>query len=283
MKMYIKIIISIISIIILTLLYSRFIATKGLNVKEYKVINDKITYEYHGLKIVHITDLHYGTTVFEKELENLVNETNNLKPDIVVFTGDLFDSEETYDKDILITYLSKIESKIGKYAISGNHDKLIEDFYEVIEKSGFVNLDNKYELIYYNSNEPIIISGISSNYEDSSNIADKTKEFDEYINNLNENNIKPIYSILLIHEPDFVDNINIDNYDLILSGHSHLGQVRLPIIGKLYTPYGSLKYYDEYYKIKNSDLYISGGIGTSWMKFRLFNKPSINLYRITNK
>ena len=283
MKMYIKIIISIISIIILTLLYSRFIATKGLNVKEYKVINDKITYEYHGLKIVHITDLHYGTTVFEKELENLVNETNNLKPDIVVFTGDLFDSEETYDKDILITYLSKIESKIGKYAISGNHDKLIEDFYEVIEKSGFVNLDNKYELIYYNSNEPIIISGISSNYEDSSNIADKTKEFDEYINNLNENDIKPIYSILLIHEPDFVDNINIDNYDLILSGHSHLGQVRLPIIGKLYTPYGSLKYYDEYYKIKNSDLYISGGIGTSWMKFRLFNKPSINLYRITNK
>lgn len=283
MKMYIKIIISIISIIILTLLYSRFIATKGLNVKEYKVINDKITYEYHGLKIVHITDLHYDTTVFEKELENLVNETNNLNPDIVVFTGDLFDSEETYDKDILITYLSKIESKIGKYAISGNHDKLIEDFYEVIEKSGFVNLDNKYELIYYNSNEPIIISGISSNYEDSSNIADKTKEFDEYINNLNENDIKPIYSILLIHEPDFVDNINIDNYDLILSGHSHLGQVRLPIIGKLYTPYGSLKYYDEYYKIKNSDLYISGGIGTSWMKFRLFNKPSINLYRITNK
>lgn len=283
MKMYIKIIISIISIIILTLLYSRFIATKGLNVKEYKVINDKITYEYHGLKIVHITDLHYGTTVFEKELENLVNETNNLKPDIVVFTGDLFDSEETYDKDILITYLSKIESKIGKYAISGNHDKLIEDFYEVIEKSGFVNLDNKYELIYYNSNEPIIISGISSNYEDSSNIADKTKEFDEYINNLNENDIKPIYSILLIHEPDFVDNINIDNYDLILSGHSHLGQVRLPIIGKLYTPYGSLKYYDEYYKINNSDLYISGGIGTSWMKFRLFNRPSINLYRITNK
>lgn len=283
MKMYIKIIISIISIIILTLLYSRFIATKGLNVKEYKVINDKITYEYHGLKIVHITDLHYGTTVFEKELENLVNETNNLKPDIVVFTGDLFDSEETYDKDILITYLSKIEPKIGKYAISGNHDKLIEDFYEVIEKSGFVNLDNKYEIIYYNSNEPIIISGISSNYEDSSNIADKTKEFDEYINNLNENDIKPIYSILLIHEPDFVDNINIDNYDLILSGHSHLGQVRLPIIGKLYTPYGSLKYYDEYYKIKNSDLYISGGIGTSWMKFRLFNKPSINLYRITNK
>lgn len=283
MKMYMKIIIFIITIIILTILYSRFISTKGLNTKEYKIINNKITDEYHGLKIVHITDIHYGMTTFEKELENLVNEVNNLKPDVVVFTGDLFDSEETYDKEILINYLSKIEAKIGKYAVSGNHDNPINDYYEVINSSGFINLDDNYELIYNNSNEPIIVSGISTNYLDSSNIDIKTEKFDNYINNLNDDDIKPIYSILLMHEPDFVDNIKLDNYDLVLSGHSHLGQVRLPIIGKLYTPYGSIKYYDEYYKINNTDLYISGGIGTSLMKFRFFDKPSINLYRITNK
>ena len=91
MKLYIKIIICIISIIILTILYSRFISTKGLVVKEYKIVNDKITYEYHGLKIMHISDIHYASTVYEKELENLVNEVNVLKPDIIVFTGDLFD------------------------------------------------------------------------------------------------------------------------------------------------------------------------------------------------
>ena len=222
-------------------------------------------------------------TTFEKELDNLVNEVNDLNADIVVFTGDLFDSEETYDKTILINYLSKIEAKIGKYAVSGNHDLPIEDYYEVIIESGFVNLDDTYELIYSDSNEPIIISGISTNYFDSSNIGIKTEKFDSYIINLKEDSVKPIYSILLMHEPDFVDNINLDNYDLVLSGHSHLGQVRLPFIGKLYTPYGSLKYYDKHYKINNTDLYISGGIGTSWMKFRFFNKPSINLYRITNK
>lgn len=282
MKLYIKIIICIISIIILTILYSRFISTKGLVVKEYKIVNDKITYEYHGLKIVHISDIHYASTVYEKELENLVNEVNVLKPDIIVFTGDLFDEEDSYDKDILITYLSKLEAKLGKYAVSGNHDKPIEDYYEVIEKSGFINLDDTYELIY-NSNEPIIISGISTNYEDSSNINDKTSKYNEYIENILEDDIKPIYSILLIHEPDFIDNIDISNYDLILSGHSHLGQVRLPLIGKIHTPYGSKKYYDEYYKINNTDLYISGGVGTSWLKFRLFSKPNINFYRITNK
>jgi len=282
MKLYIKIIICIISIIILTILYSRFISTKGLVVKEYKIVNDKITYEYHGLKIMHISDIHYASTVYEKELENLVNEVNVLKPDIIVFTGDLFDEEDSYDKDILITYLSKLEAKLGKYAVSGNHDKPIEDYYEVIEKSGFINLDDTYELIY-NSNEPIIISGISTNYEDSSNINDKTSKYNEYMENILEDDIKPIYSILLIHEPDFIDNIDISNYDLILSGHSHLGQVRLPLIGKIHTPYGSKKYYDEYYKINNTDLYISGGVGTSWLKFRLFSKPNINFYRITNK
>ena len=174
MKMYIKIIICIVSFIILTILYARFISTKGLNVNEFKIVNNKIINEYHGLKIVHITDLHYGTTIFEKELDNLVNEVNNINPDVVVFTGDLFDSEETYDKDILINYLSKIESKIGKYAVSGNHDIKLEDYYEVITSSGFINLDDTYELIYNNSNEPIIISGISTNYEDSSNIGIKT-------------------------------------------------------------------------------------------------------------
>ena len=283
MKMYIKIIICIMSIAILTILYSRFISTKGLVVKEYKIIDDKITYEYHGLKIVHISDIHYASTVFEKELDNLVNEVNSLKPDIIVFTGDLFDSEETYNKDILISYLSKLETKLGKYAVSGNHDKPIEEYYDVIEKSGFINLDDTYELIYNNSNEPIIISGISTNYEDSSNINSKTEEFDKYISDLKEDDIKPIYSILLIHEPDFIDNISLNNYDLVLSGHSHLGQVRLPLIGKIHTPYGSKKYYDEYYNIDDTDIYISGGIGTSWLKFRFFSKPNINFYRITNK
>ena len=280
MKMYIKIIICIMSIAILTILYSRFISTKGLVVKEYKIIDDKITYEYHGLKIVHISDIHYASTVYEKELDNLVNEVNSLKPDIIVFTGDLFDSEETYNKDILISYLSKLETKLGKYAVSGNHDKPIEEYYDVIEKSGFINLDDTYELIYNNSNEPIIISGISTNYEDSSNINSKTEEFDKYISDLKEDDIKPIYSILLIHEPDFIDNISLNNYDLVLSGHSHLGQVRLPLIGKIHTPHGSKKYYDEYYNINSREIFVSNGIGTSGINLRFNSTPSINLYRL---
>ena len=282
MRKFIVITCVIILIISGLLLYSRFIATSGLNVKEYKVVNDKIIDEYHELKIVHLSDIHFGSTITENDLDHLVNKVNELNPDIVVITGDIIDERISYDKNILIDYLKKIQSKLGKFAISGNHDLPLDDFNSIVEESGFTNLDNTYKLIYANSSKPIIISGISSNYSDSSNIDTKTAKFDNYIANLTDD-IKPIYSILLIHEPDFIDSLNIDNYDLILAGHSHGGQVKLPLIKKLYTPYGAKKYYDEYYKVNQTDLYISSGLGTSKLKFRLFNRPSINFYRITNK
>ena len=282
MRKFIVITCVIILIISGLLLYSRFIATSGLNVKEYKVVNDKIIDEYHGLKIVHLSDIHFGSTITENDLDHLVNKVNELNPDIVVITGDIIDERTSYDKNIIIDYLKKIQSKLGKFAIRGNHDLPLVDFNCIVEESGFTNLDNTYKLIYANSSKPIIISGISSNYSDSSNIDTKTAKFDNYIVNPTDD-IKPIYSILLIHEPDFIDSLNIDNYDLILAGHSHGGQVKLPLIKKLYTPYGAKKYYDEYYKVNQTDLYISSGLGTSKLKFRLFNRPSINFYRITNK
>lgn len=278
-----KIIITLIIIILLIssiLLYSRFIATKGLKIKEYKVVNTKITDFYHGLKIVHLSDVHYGSTINEKELNNIVNKINEIKPDIVVLTGDLIDDRISFDKDIIINCLSKIEANLGKYAISGNHDLPIDDYNYIIKESGFTNLDNKYDLIYYKSNDPIVISGIGYDGED---VGIKTEQFDKYISELKADDVKPIYSILLIHEPDTVDNLDLNKYDLVLSGHSHGGQVRLPFIGAIYTPVGAKNYYDEYYKINNTDLYISSGLGTSMYKFRLFNRPSINFYRITNK
>ncbi len=278
-----KIIITLIIIILLIssiLLYSRFIATKGLKIKEYKVVNTKITDSYHGLKIVHLSDVHYGSTINEKELNNIVDKINEINPDIVVLTGDLIDDRISYNKDIIINCLSKINAKLGKYAISGNHDLPLDNYNYIIKESGFTNLDNTYELIYYKSNEPIIISGIGYGEED---VGIKTEQFDKYISELKADDIKPIYSILLVHEPDTVDNLDLSKYDLVLAGHSHNGQVRLPFIGALYTPDSAKNYYDEYYKINNTDLYISSGLGTSMYKFRLFNKPSINFYRITNK
>lgn len=279
-----KIILVIMFILIIIVLYSRFLATRGLDVKEYKITNEIIADSFYGFKIVHISDIHYGRTVNKSELENLVNEINLLKPDIVVLTGDLIDKDtemnETKSKEIS-DILSQINASVGSYAISGNHDKYFSQWENIIKDSGFKNINNTYELIYNKGYAPILLAGISSNSEDNLNINEKYAPIEEYINSSEEFN--DIYKILLMHEPDFIDDINYSYFNLVLAGHSHNGQIRLPLIGATILPPNGKKYYNEYYKLNNTDLYVSSGVGTSTISFRLFNKPSINFYRLTNK
>lgn len=273
-------IISIIIIIVSSiLLYSRFIATKGLIVKEYKVDSPTIPSSFDGIKIAHISDIHYGRTTNKKELEYLVKKVNETKPDIVIFTGDLIDKDTKLDdKKIneLIDSLSKIESRLGKYSIKGNHDYNFTQFDKIISDSGFNNLSDTYDLIYNKSNEPIMIVGLNSNLKSDKLINEKMNIINENIKDINTS-----YKLLILHEPDYVDEIDCNSYNLILSGHSHGGQIRLPLIGSIIRPTKAKKYYDEYYKLNNTDLFISSGIGTSNISFRLFNKPSFNLYRIS--
>lgn len=274
-------------LIILVLLYSRFIAIKNIKTHEYKIVNKNFTNEYYGLKIVHISDIHYGRVTFDNELEELVKKVNRTKPDIIVFTGDLIDQDtkmSNEDNDRVAKILSKLTARIGKYAVSGNHDYYYKNWDLIIENSGFSNLNDKIDTIYLENKRYILISGMSTNSYGKKSISDKLKESTEFLKD-KKNDEKPIYSILLMHEPDYIDDLNINNYDLVLAGHSHNGQVRIPFIGAIKStlPSGSKKYYDRYYKIKNTDLYISNGIGTSKINFRLFNRPSFNLYRFTNK
>lgn len=279
----IKFIIIFILIIAAILLYSRFIATKGLATKEYKITSSSIQDNFHGFKIVHISDVHYGRTTDKKDLNNMVKEVNLLKPDIVVLTGDLIDKDTKLDdilKGEISEALNSINANVGKYAISGNHDNNFSEWESIINDGGFKNLNDTYELIYNDGYTPILLAGLSSNLNNQVDITERYNKILEYSNN---ENIKELYKILLIHEPDYINNIDYSNFNLILAGHSHNGQVRLPFIGGIILPNGAKKYYKEHYKINNTDLYISSGIGTSGISFRLFNKPSINFYRLTNK
>lgn len=265
------------------LLYSRYIGTTGIEINEHKIVINNLSKDFYGFKIVHITDIHYGRIINEKELNNLVNKINLIKPDIVVLTGDFIDKDtELNDENIKIISesFSKIEANIGKYAIKGNHDYKFKNWDLLIENCGFTNLNDTYETIYGNDSDYILISGVSTNVYGKLKITDKIKSTEDFINN---NEIKPNYSILLMHEPDYINKIDYNKFNLILAGHSHNGQVRLPFIGAIYTPNGSKKYYDNYYKFKTTDLFISSGLGTSTINFRLFNRPSFNLYRLTNK
>lgn len=269
-----KIVLTIICLFVLFILYSIFIGTKGLFVKEY-TISSNIPDSFDGLKIVHIADIHYDRTFKEKDLKKLVDRVNLINPDIIVLTGDLLDKkiEPSDSKEILTKYLKQMNAKLGKFAVSGNHDLKYDYFDDILRGSDFISLDNTYELIYYKDYDPIIITGLSSCFDDI-DIDDKLSEYKKYIE---ENDIK--YKILLVHEPDIVDNLS-ESFDLILAGHSHNGQVRLPLIGATILPDGAKRYYEGHYTIGNTELFISGGLGTSGLPLRFMNHPSINFYRI---
>lgn len=277
-RKWVKIIFILILIISSIVLYSRFIGTNGLVIKEKSIIDSNLPKNFYGLKIVHMGDIHYKVTTTKEELKKVVKEINLLKPDIVILTGDLFDSNIKYKKDDytdVIKLLSKIDSTIDKYAIKGEDDLKINKWEEVISESNFIDLNDKHEFVYSNGIDPLLLVGISSNYK--KNHIKKTLE-----SIYEEINTEYKYSILLLHEPDVIDDIDYSKFNLILAGHNHGGQVKLPFVGGIIKDKYANVYTNDYYDLGNTKLYVSSGIGTSKYKFRLSNKPSFNFYRLRN-
>ena len=272
MKKILKIFITMLILIILLLLYSRFIGTIGLNTKEYTIEDNNISNDFDGIKIVHFSDIHYKRIITKDRIDKIINEINLINPDIVIFTGDLIDQDSEINEDD-ITYLKKVLSKInakyGKYSVIGNHDYSIdiEILRNIYKESNFNLLENSYDIIYGKDNNKLYIGGISTGAF-SDTVLNKMKYDEES------------YKIIILHEPDYTDEIISLNPNLILGGHSHNGQVNIPYLKKYFVPTGSKKYYDEHYLVNNTNLYISSGIGVSRYNFRLFNHPSINFYRI---
>lgn len=261
----VKILLFFILFLVLFFLYARYINTNGLIVQEIGVIDETLDSAYNGFKIVHFSDLHYGRTTLENDLSKVVEEINLLKPDVIVFTGDLFDYDSISEKEIsLITkYFKQLEARLFKFAVIGDYDQKYLDVYQtILNDSNFILLDNTSKLVYDNSNIPINFVGLTNTQE---------------INSLYDTNY---FTITFVHKPDSISDIQGSN--LVLAGHSLGGQIKIPFVGGIIKKDGASTYINDYYEVNQMKLYISNGIGTQDFSFRLFNKPSITLYRLYN-
>ena len=105
--------------------YNTYVATKQIKVREYRIKNQKIPDSFNGTKIIQFSDLHLGTTMQIKDLNNLIKLINERKPDLVLFTGDLIDNNyklESKEQESLIQKLKEVKTTLGKYAILGDED-----------------------------------------------------------------------------------------------------------------------------------------------------------------
>lgn len=279
-KLIFKISIILIISVSLFFCYTTYVSTVKVGVREYRIKDKKIPTTFNGLKIIQFTDLHYGSTMFLEDVKKIVKLINERKPDLIIFTGDLINKDykiSLKEQEKLIDEFKKLNASLGKYAILGEEDE--DAFTTIFNQSDFSILKNEHELIFNNNNDPLLLVGLSTPIKDTNELDTAYSYFKEETHNSN------IYTITILHQPDYVDDV-IDNYksDLFLAGHSHNGNIRVPYLHYAMKKEGASKYNQDYYKINDSKLYISSGLGTNNSNsIRLFCRPSINFFRLSNE
>ncbi len=224
------------------------------------------------MKIVFFSDTHFGM-YSESNLDKIVDKINSFNADLVIFGGDLMDSYRQFppNTSYIQKKLKQINANVGKYSVYGNHDYgggAEKAFKSIMQNSDFNILENKIEVL------------------DKLNI--RLIGLDDYLLGNPDKNIleqidKNFYNILISHAPDIIDTLNIDNVNLILSGHTHGGQVSVPILTKKFLPPGGQKYIKGLFEFDNdseSKLYVTSGIGLTKVKLRFLNIPEILVFNI---
>ncbi len=280
--MYVYLIAGLFFIIVSICTYGFLIEPRRMSVTRHDVYSDKIPEAFHGIRIVQFSDTHIGPHYSLKRLEVLVETINSLKPDIVAFTGDLFDAGRNgninkYDPTAI---LSLIQASVGKFAVYGNHDfgysRKNRATGPFLQNAGFEMLLNESKRIKLPGGEFITVSGLDDYVCGKPNTRSAfAKLSDRHFN------------LLLAHEPDVADSLARYPIDLQLSGHSHGGQVSLPVVGAIIRTSLGRKYIGGLYSVqerirKNRPfmLFVNRGIGTTRIPIRLGSVPELCVFTL---
>ena len=249
--------------------YCLFIEPENIKITNYTIPDDRLS----GLKIVFASDFHIKPR-HEKQLEKVVNLINSQEADIVLSAGDFVNGhtkKSTMSPSDIAKSLGNVKSKYGFYATLGNHDGWYDS--KIVAKelrtNGIKVLENDNEKIKINNKE-IYIAGLEDAMTGDPNIylaLEKTKS--------------PV--IMLTHTPDMFPKVPYE-VNLTLAGHTHGGQIRLPIIGPLFT---ASNYHDKYAKgLIEEDgrkMIVTTGVGTSILPIRFNCPPEIVVIKFTKK
>jgi len=208
-------------------------------------------------RFVQITDIHHkGDRAY---LEKVVQTVNNQHPDFVCFTGDLV--EDAQHAPEALEVLQKIESPL--FGIPGNHDHWADLDFD-LPREAFAKTGGRWLM-----NEEIVIQGGAVHLFG--------------MDGLRFCNFKPTAgprNILLSHYPSDVEAFPRTRFDLVLAGHSHGGQVRIPGYGAVIVPFAVGEYQLGMYDTPAGPLYVNAGIGWFYANIRLFCRPEITLFEI---
>lgn len=245
-------------------------------VEPYMLITRTVTVEatkhVPECTIVFFSDTHFGKDYSEKNIERIVKRINRSEPDLVIFGGDFLDNyardREELDLEYIGAELSKIEASYGKFAVWGNHDYgggAVRVYQEMMTDGGFQVLEN----------ESCLIEELNM----------KVFGYDDYLLGRTEESLYQIqsqyFNLIAAHEPVVADLIENTGDNLLLTGHTHGGQVGIPAIREKVIPKGSGGYVKGLYTKEeigtqsSLQMFVSSGIGTTLYPIRFLNVPEI--------
>lgn len=269
-------------------LFILFLATVGCLFYAFKIEPYRLTVnEFYltekepgaeSIKIVQFSDTHIKEDFTYENLNKIVDSINKQKPDIVVFTGDLYDNYGKYKDDVNIgAQLSNINARYDKIAIWGNRDYgggAVRQYENIMEQAGFTLLKNENWHITTAAGKKILFTGLDDSMLGNAYMPDSVKSYESD------------YSVLLTHESDTADNFETYAYNLALSGHSHGGQVNIPLIPAINQKAISstsltTKYTGGMYELSSkAKIYVNTGIGTTHISARFGVVPEISVFVI---
>lgn len=231
------------------------------------------------LKLVQISDLHIKKDYTAKHLEKVVQKVNEQSPDFIVFTGDLYDNYSNYqDNEQVASKLAHLRARYGKIAIWGNRDygggasRIYEN---MMQQAGFSLLRNENLVVGTSQGRSILFTGLDDALLGNPVLPPTVEEMNG-----------TAYDILLTHEPDEVIQYQGKGYELILSGHSHGGQVNIPFFPQVQKKAAAVmghanRYTGGLYTLDTGEkLYVNTGIGTTHLSARFGVLPEIAVFYI---
>lgn len=218
------------------------------------------------LTLVHLSDIHVGS--IGRRERRAIGIVNTARPDVIIISGDLVRGGGR--PDALESFLSALHARQGKYLVWGNHDYWdgVPTTWgpEAVRRAGFKLLRNSSQTIRHAGGR-IVIAGL----DDPITGHDSLKLAMARVSRRDA-------CILVTHSPEVVRSLGNWDIDLVLAGHTHGGQVRLPWIGALWVPFGTTDHIDGWFEVDPGvRLHVSRGLGWSWLPVRFLCRPAIDL------
>ncbi|MEO3943852.1 metallophosphoesterase [Gorillibacterium sp. CAU 1737] len=263
--------------LLLAVLAFSYSQNNWLTTTRFSVASDKLPGSFDGYRIVQLSDLHGKT--FGYQQRPLLNKVRRAKPDLIVFTGDMIDSDTPGDRSRSLTLMKGLTAVAPVYWVTGNHELSpnLDSLKQELTDVGVHVLANRGVPIEQGG-ERIWLSGIDDpRLGSSSGSLDTEVIVNEHMEQAIQDRPQGLYTILLSHRPEIFDFYVRKGFDLILTGHAHGGQIRLPFLGPLYAPDQgfSPQLTEGAHKREGSVMIVNRGLGNSVIPQRLLNRPEI--------